>query len=144
MLMKILEKLGVIKYYEHVSVLDGRTSIDICVPRDGRKYYVKFDEIKGSNRPPLHFNCRSQLVPRTKENNGTELRASQSGQIPNEKYGSWFEKQSDSFKRDALGKSRYNLYKKGAWKVQSLPDVVSGKKRTLKQYQDSLFRVVKS
>ena len=62
---KELERLGVVSYYEHNSVLDSRTSLHICVPRDGRKYYQKWDDIGVQNIPPLHSRCRSKLIVRT-------------------------------------------------------------------------------
>lgn len=138
---KELENRGLIKYYEHVSTLDSRTS-DICMRLDGRKYYQKIDDIPSGLKPPIHGNCRSQLVPRTTDDQ--QLRASQNGQIPEEKFPTWFVKQPKSFQRTALGNRKYKLYQDGIYKIESLPDVIGKKKRTLKQYQDSLFNFVKS
>lgn len=137
---KELESRGLIKYYEHVSVLDGGTS-PICRSLDGRKYYMSIDEIPQGFKPILHGNCRSQLVPRTEDSD--QLRASQDGVIPQERYPVWFDKQSATFQRSVLGNKKYDLYKKGIYKINSLPDVVGNRKKDLKQYQASLFDVVK-
>lgn len=137
---KELEKRGLIKYYEHVSVLDGSTS-DICRRLDNRKYYTKFENIPVGFRPPVHSQCRSQLIPRTTDD--PQLRTSQDGIIPEESYPTWFSKQPKSFQRSVLGNRRYKEYKEGKYKIESFPDVVSGKKN-LKQYQDSLFDYVMS
>lgn len=135
---KELEKRGLIKYYEHVSTLDSDTS-PICRKLDGRKYYKPLDEIPDSLKPVLHSHCRSQLVARTTEDK--QLRASQSGAVPDEKYPEWFDKQPDSFKRSVLG-NKYKLYRQDNYKIESMPDVL-GSKKSLKQYQDSLFDFVK-
>lgn len=138
---KELEKRGLIKYYEFVATLDSKTSL-ICQKSDGRKFYQKIDEIPIGLRPILHGNCRSQLVARTTEDK--QLRTSQNGIIPDEKYPEWFKRQPDTFQKSVLGSKKYKLYKSGDYKIESLPDVLSGKKRSLKQYQTSLFDFVKS
>lgn len=120
---KELERLGVVSYYEHNSVLDSRTSLHICVPRDGRKYYQKWDEIGVQNIPPLHSRCRSKLIVRT-GNDLSEQRPSQFGPVDSKlKYKDWFETQSDKTKRSILGKKRFESYKKGGYTINGLADV---------------------
>ena len=136
-----LEKTGVIDYYEHVSVLDSSTS-HTCQTRDNRKYYLSIDKINPSDRPPIHFNCRSKLVPRTdlnKDNNNE--RASQFGSVKDEPYPTWFKKQSPEFQKSVLGKSKFELYKKGTFEIKSLPDVY-GKKLSLKQIEKATESLV--
>ena len=136
---KDLEKLDVIKFYEHVSVLDSNTS-EICRKSDSRKYYQKIEEIKSSQKPPLHFNCRSQLIGRTKEKDGTTLRASQFGAVPaNENYTQWFNKQSPTFQKSVL-KGKYSAFKDGRYKVSTLADVKGS--LSLDEYKEGLFAYV--
>ncbi len=52
---------GSIIGYEYVIVDDADTT-DICQERDGRFFRVD-DPGLGANTPPLHYNCRSMLVP---------------------------------------------------------------------------------
>lgn len=47
--------------WEFSAILDDRTS-DICESLDG-KIYAADDPIWGTITPPLHYNCRSQIVP---------------------------------------------------------------------------------
>jgi uncharacterized protein with gpF-like domain len=47
--------------FEFMAVLDDRTT-DICMERNGNIY--RADEVEGLDIvPPLHFMCRSDLVP---------------------------------------------------------------------------------
>ncbi len=127
-----IEKRGLLKYYEHVSVLDGKTS-PICSRLDGRKYKVSIKDIPPSFRPPIHGSCRSQLIPRTKNEEIQEL----------ETYPTWFSKQSKAFQRGVLGNKKYKAYQNGTYKMKSYPDII-GKTRTLESYQESLFNYVGS
>lgn len=136
---KELERLGVVSYYEHNSVLDSRTSIEICVPRDGRRYYKPLNEIGVQNIPPLHKNCRSKLLPKTKEQLN-EQRPSQFSPVDaNLKYKDWFKMQDEWYQRSVLGKKKFELYKKGQYSIQGLPDVV-GKKMSLDTIKSNLDR----
>lgn len=51
---------GVISGYQYSAILDDRTS-DICRGLHGKKFKVGTEPI-----PPMHFNCRSVLIPITK------------------------------------------------------------------------------
>ena len=113
---------------------------NLCQSRDGRKYYQKIDEINRADRPPIHFLCRSQLVPRTKEKDGTTLRASQFGAVPaNENYTQWFNKQSPTFQKSVL-KGKYSAFKDGRYKVSTLADVKGS--LSLDEYKEGLFAYV--
>jgi len=123
------ENSDVIDGYEHVSVLDSRVSLT-CSSRDGAAWDL---EKKGLNTlgkqnnyrvPPLHFNCRSILVPIIKawENMKASLkgkvpestRASMDGAVSSKiTFNKWFEGKSSTFQEEYLGRSRYDLYKKG-------------------------------
>jgi len=135
---KELERLGVNSYYEHLSVLDSKTSVHICVPRDGRRYYQKWENIGQQNIPPLHMNCRSLLSLRT----GSDLsdtRPSQFGEIKDLTYKEWFPKQPDWFQKQVLGKKKFDLFKNGQFKINGLPDI-GNKKLNINDIKSSLDR----
>lgn len=52
---------------EFSAIIDGKTT-DVCQHMDGKTYPVDSD-VWGSYSPPLHFNCRSLLIPITKDDN---------------------------------------------------------------------------
>ena len=52
---------GFVKAYQYSAIIDSRTS-DICDRLDGKIYAVG-DPYIDQITPPLHFNCRSLLVP---------------------------------------------------------------------------------
>ena len=54
------EKSGVISGYQYSAILDDRTS-EICRGLHGKKFKAGDEPI-----PPMHFNCRSVLIPITK------------------------------------------------------------------------------
>lgn len=53
------EGTGIVSGYEYSAVLDGRTTV-ICAGLHGKKFPKGTEPV-----PPLHFNCRSLLVPIT-------------------------------------------------------------------------------
>ena len=59
--MKSYKDSNVVKEYEYLATLDGRTS-DICRDMDGKIFALK-DAIIGVNQPPLHPRCRSTTIP---------------------------------------------------------------------------------
>lgn len=138
-----LEKDGFIDYYEYVAVLDSRTS-EVCRNSDGRKFYMPIDEIPKGEIPSRHFNCRSKLVPANKYSRQDGTRASQFGSVPaNENYSTWFSKQPASYQKSVLGNTKYNAYKSGVYKIQSLPDVV-GKNIDLDKLREHMDSYVNS
>lgn len=54
------ESTGVVVGYQYSAILDGRTT-EICEKLNGKKFKAENAPI-----PPLHFNCRSLLIPITK------------------------------------------------------------------------------
>ena len=134
---KELERLGVVSYYEHLSVLDSDTS-EICRPRDMRRYFQKWDDIKSFNKPPLHMNCRSRLSPKTGRDL-SDIRPSQGGEIPNIRYAEWFKQQPSWLQLKVLGKNKFELFKRGQFEIVGLPDVV-GKRLDLDTIESSLNR----
>lgn len=145
------EMLG-ITHVRFESVIDGRTSMD-CANFSG-EIYKRTDP---HPTPPLHPNCRSQLVPydekfiqgrqptvRVNKNKDGKFvglgklnkkeREELGYQVEHVKagttYASWFKRQDASFQRDYLGKTRYELYSKGEMTFDRFSDD-SGKKLNL-------------
>ncbi len=58
--MDFFEASGVVAAYQYSAILDDRTS-DICAGLDGKIFTAGSEPI-----PPMHFNCRSLLIPITK------------------------------------------------------------------------------
>lgn len=116
------ENEDIFKGYEHVSVLDNRTS-KICGSRDGAFWDLEGSGLneKGKQfkflRPPLHFRCRSILLPVVKDalSLGIEsTRASIDGQVSDKTtFEEWFESKQAKFQEEYLGKGRYQLYRYG-------------------------------
>jgi len=120
-----------VKGYMFTAILDGRTS-EICSYHDG-KFYELDDK---SFLPPLHFNCRSTLVPvvRSKSEllaqksdkiNKTKLKKKQSasltGTIPaKESFGTWLKRQVWDTQVKVLGnEDKANMFRKGELKADS-------------------------
>ncbi|AZS50403.1 phage head morphogenesis protein [Entomomonas moraniae] len=94
-----------------VSTLDRRTT-STCAALDGQI----FRQGEGP-RPPLHYNCRSVVIPVTRLSRlfsqGT-TRASETGQVSGDlTYYSWLQRQSSTFQDQALGPVRGQLFRDG-------------------------------
>ena len=118
---KEYESEGIIKGYMFDATLDGRTSSQ-CASLSNKKYMMKFDEIPLSERPALHFNCRSTLVPISTNEFTDNVKSSMFGPTKNVPYSQWLRELSDKQQKIVLG-SKYNGYKSGKYKVKSLADV---------------------
>lgn len=132
-----LESMGVIKGYEFTAVLDFRTS-SICQSLDGKKYYTEINDVP--NKPVLHFNCRSKLVPITKQQNKSSKRASMFGEVSSDmNYSQWFDSIDDKIKQKFMSQAKYKAYKSGIYKINSVADI-QGKKLDLSQIKDILIK----
>lgn len=123
---------SLLKGYQWVSTLDGRTSL-ICMSRDGNIY-----ETDTNIRPPAHYNCRSMLTPVFKSDTelGIETRASMDGQIPEKTtYEEWLRGKSDSFIKRTLGEKRGQLFIEGKLSLDRFTDS-TGKIYTLKELEE--------
>jgi len=119
---KEIEKDGYIVGYEYSAKLDSRTS-DICRRLDGKRWKGDLKSVK--SRPPLHFNCRSVLVPLIE---GEDT-------APEETYKDFFEKQNEEFKKLVLGD------KYGKVKINSIADVKkAGQKLDLETIKNYLLK----
>ncbi len=58
--LEYFEKSGVVAAYQYSAIIDNSTS-DICAGLDGKIFEAGTEPV-----PPMHFNCRSLLVPITK------------------------------------------------------------------------------
>jgi len=115
-----MEKLGVVIGYEFDATLDGRTS-EICRENDHRRFFGKVKDMP--NKPKLHFRCRSTLKPITSNEYQSETRASMDGVIKNQSYGEWFQTKDAAFQLKVLGRTKYDAYKKGIYKVNGIADL---------------------
>lgn len=141
------ENSDVFKGYEHNSTIDARVSL-ICSTRDGATYDLEYKglNVKGKAYPfkqvPLHFNCRSIILPITKsfKELGIPLdevpigtRSSMDGYVSRDTtFEKWFDGKPKSFQEEYLGIQRYKLFKDG---VINFSDLVNqnGKTLTVKQ-----------
>lgn len=57
---EFFEESGVVAAYQYSAIMDDRTS-DVCAGLDGKIFAAGTEPI-----PPMHFNCRSLLIPITK------------------------------------------------------------------------------
>lgn len=121
------ENSDIIKGVKWNSVIDSRTS-PICRSRDNKIYPVN-----SGPRPPAHFNCRSQVVPFLGASNIPGLRASATGQIPDDlSYGDWLRKQSVEIQNDVLGVKKAQLFRKGNLPIERFSDN-TGREYTLSE-----------
>ncbi|WP_262094327.1 minor capsid protein [Acinetobacter baumannii] len=115
------------EYVRFISVLDGRTS-KLCAHLDGTVWRI---DDPAKRVPPLHPNCRSELVPVKKDGQligerpfvmderrvkdiPKEERSQLIGQLDaNTTFKEFFSKTDDFFQKEWLGPKRYKLYKEG-------------------------------
>lgn len=119
----------IIEEVEFKATLDQRTTLT-CAKFDGMRFSV------GSKhpQPPLHYNCRSILVPIVKDEfvpkrykDIADERASygSSGRKPVSSeltFTEWFSAQSEEWQQDYLGEERYKLYKTGKYPITRFTD----------------------
>ncbi len=77
-------------YYLFVATLDSHTT-NTCRVHDGLKFNTGYSNIAQSNKPPLHWNCRSLLVMMVDE---PTARASINGPVNYITYQQWIKTQS--------------------------------------------------
>ena len=116
----------VVEGVEWVSTLDGRTT-HTCQSLDGKV----FAENKGP-RPPLHWGCRSTVIPKVKKEFSvvdkikTERPAVGGGGAETVSgkttYNSWLKKQSAQFQDEVLGSGKGKLFREGGLSVNQFVD----------------------
>lgn len=121
-----------------ISTLDMRTTKEICVPRDGKKYDpvthkpIGHDMPWGAGPGRAHWNCRSSSYFALKswkslgidmEELPESFRASMDGTVPESTtYIDWIKKQSAGRQDDVLGPTRGKLLRSGGLPVDRLYD----------------------
>lgn len=120
---------GLVKHIRFTAVLDNRTST-ICAGNDGKIFPA--DDIK--LRPPLHFNCRSSLVPvlysreELLQSEDTKVKKDKledvknlSGQPPGiESYSNWLRRQPMETQLKHVGdEEKLSLFQQGKLELQN-------------------------
>lgn len=134
----------VVKGFQHLSTLDKRTS-SVCIARSGLTWTLKGTPLGGHavpfKRPPLHFQCRSTLIPllysfeeiagNISPKKRAQLRkyatkstqSSMDGQVADDlNYGGWLKAQSKGRQLDILGPTKYRMWKDGQITFRDLVD----------------------
>lgn len=116
----------ILKGYEWVSTLDGNTT-SICQSLDGTIYPVD-----GSVKPPIHWGCRSTIIPLVKDEFSVRDKVSSERPAVGSKgaetvdgrttYNSWLKRQSAEFQDEVLGKDKGKLFREGGLPVTSFVD----------------------
>lgn len=144
----IAENGDLIQGYIHTSTLDNRTSM-VCIERDNLKWNNKKEPVghnKPFRRPPLHYNCRSTLIPWLKSFNDLSpkiqndipegTRASMNGSVPQSmSYGKWLKTQPKSVQVEVLGKKRWELWQKRQLSLRQLTNQ-QGRPLTIQQIKE--------
>jgi len=134
----------VMKGYEHVSTLDSKTTF-ICSSRDGAAWSLDGEGINALGKqnkyqvPPLHFGCRSVLVPVLKSWEDLDIdikeelpkgtRSSMDGYVSSgTTFNTFLKGKNTKWQEKYLGKGRYELWKSG--KI-TLSDLVTQQGKTL-------------
>ncbi|AFV81264.1 head morphogenesis [Vibrio phage vB_VpaS_MAR10] len=135
--------------YQQLSVLDLKTS-DICIARSGLAWTVDGKPIGNHKKrfriPPLHWNCRSLLMPILKSWQDMpgkvvtslpgSMQASMDGLVSaSETYEDMLKRRSDREVRQVLGPARYKLWKAGKLSLRDLTDQ-DDRPLTLKQLRE--------
>lgn len=117
----------IVKGVEWVSVLDSRTSAS-CRSLDGKIFPIG----KGP-RPPIHWACRSTVIPAVKDefkirpdDDKATRPAIDADGVTDEKstttYNSWIKRQSKSFQEEVMGPTRAKLLREGNLSMDKFVD----------------------
>ena len=93
--------------YEYLATLDSRTCV-VCGGDDGKL----FRSLKDSPSLPRHRGCRCVIVPWFGEDGGT--RSSRDGYVDSKvTFEEWLKEQEERTQLDVLGRTRYELFRRG-------------------------------
>ena len=121
--------------YEWLSTLDSHTCL-VCGNLDGKL----FKKIEDAQPIPRHRNCRCLLLPYFDIEGQT--RSSPDGYVDSKiTFEDWLSKQDERTQKEVLGKTRYELYKKGVSISQFLDN---GKVITFEQLRKNLDNTEKA
>lgn len=138
----------VLRGMRFLATLDNRTTIT-CMGYAGSEWDFDGKPLNdlaralagGYKKPPLHWGCRSTLVPLTKELKGIPAfepptRASMDGPVKgNLTFAAWLEAKPKAFQEDMLGVTKSRLWREGKLTLQQLLDF-RGDPLTLEQLQE--------
>lgn len=138
----------VIKGYQSIAVLDGKTS-DVCIAYSGQKYDNNLKPIGGKQLPykqtPRHFNCRSTHVPilKTWKELGIDLdelptgtQSSDAGYLPQDyTFNDFLKTKTKDYQDKVLGVGRAQLWRDGKITLSQLVNQ-QGKSLTLKELKE--------
>ena len=94
--------------YRYVAVLDEATT-ERCDFLDGQVFAT--DDAEGV-RPPQHFNCRSELQPKTKDKQRDKALAN----ATQTKFDKWLKAQPEQTQKLVVGKGKFSAYKAGKYR----------------------------
>lgn len=120
----------IIEGYLFVSTLDSRTST-ICGSLDGTRF-----EKGAEPNLPLHYNCRSVLLPIIKGSDDLNVgtRKSMDGKVPKtQNYEEWLRNQDRETIEDILGKRKADLFLKNEVPIERFVNLDTGKDYTVKE-----------
>lgn len=137
----------VVGMLQHVSTLDDRTT-DVCKARDGLRWKLDGEPVGHDFKfaqPPLHWNCRSTLIPVTKtwaemgfdvDELTPKQRASMDGVVPADMtYEQWLKTKGEEFQNRVLGVEKAQMWRDGEITFRDLVDQ-SGRPLTIEEMQD--------
>jgi hypothetical protein len=125
----------VVKGYQWLSTLDLKTTLEYCVPRDGKPYDLNFKPVGhgyswDAGPGAIHWNCRSSFTTILKswEELGVDAneltgmtRASMDGQVPRETTSEqWLRGRNLEELEEVFGKTRAQLFTQGHLTVDDM------------------------
>lgn len=131
----------IVKALRWVSTLDSRTTPHLCVPRDGLLFTLTGKgighDVPFLGGPPIHWNCRSAVVPITALDSPVGQRAAAGGPVPKKTtYADWIKAQPAAVQRSVLGATRARLMREGKLDLSRFYDN-RGRWLTLDELRDS-------
>jgi SPP1 gp7 family putative phage head morphogenesis protein len=134
------ENADVIQGLEYVATLDSRTTPQ-CAALDGGRWKLDGAPLPGTKlpfrKPPLHWQCRSRLVPITELSDAPGTRSSAIGPISSKiKFEQFMDKQGPAFAAEVLGRGRYEFYKANKLTLSQLIDPRSLEPLTLSELRE--------
>lgn len=120
----------IIDGYLFVSTLDTNTT-SLCGSLDGKRF-----EKGAEPNLPLHYNCRSILLPILKGSDDLDIgtRKAMDGKVPKtQDYQTWLKNQDIETIEEILGKKKARLFLDGKVPLERFVDIESGKELTLRQ-----------
>lgn len=103
--------------YEYLATLDARSCL-VCGNYDGKL----FKTLKECPQIPVHRGCRCVIIPYFGNTDG-ETRASKDGYIDGKvTFDKWLGEQNEEVQKEVLGKTKFELFKKGEKITQFVDD----------------------